>query len=101
MLSSDNNIERAGDWIFSHADELDKDDDEPKKPVAGETFRDGNSSKFLLWPLFSLANKNICVVVTVLSIRVGVNTTFVPIFYSCFLLYGIKCILFKFLLPFN
>ncbi|CAH1396675.1 unnamed protein product [Nezara viridula] len=48
LKATGNNVERAGDWIFSHADELDKVDDVEHPPVAGETFRDGSSTYRLI-----------------------------------------------------
>jgi hypothetical protein len=49
-----NNVERAADWIFSHADELDQPDEVPMETQAGAAahpdqskFRDGPGGKFL------------------------------------------------------
>lgn len=42
LKATDNNPERAADWIFSHQDELNSTDE----PAAPE-FRDGDSSKFI------------------------------------------------------
>lgn len=41
LKATDNNIERAVDWIFSHQEELDNPTSTPQLPQ----FRDGNSSK--------------------------------------------------------
>lgn len=41
LKATDNNVERAGDWIFSHSAELDAEETAPAKP----TFRDGSTSK--------------------------------------------------------
>lgn len=43
LKATDNNPERATDWIFSHQDELNSTDE----PAAPE-FRDGDSSKSIL-----------------------------------------------------
>lgn len=45
LKATDNNIERAADWIFSHQDELDSIDDSNTPPEAQD--RDGNESRFL------------------------------------------------------
>lgn len=43
LKATDNNIERAADWIFSHQAELDAEDAPgPQEPE----YRDGNESKF-------------------------------------------------------
>lgn len=48
----DNNVERAADWIFSHADELDQPDEAPMETQeaggqqAQNKFRDGSESKW-------------------------------------------------------
>lgn len=39
LKNTDNNLQRAGDWILSHADEIDGDTNPPAP------FRDGDSSK--------------------------------------------------------
>lgn len=41
LRATDNNVERALDWIFSHAAELDSANSPPPPPE----FRDGNGSK--------------------------------------------------------
>lgn len=43
LKATDNNVERALDWIFSHQEELDSNASAPQTPQ----FRDGNSSKYL------------------------------------------------------
>lgn len=42
LKATDNNVERAVDWIFSHQDELDNPSSTPQAPQ----FRDGNSSTY-------------------------------------------------------
>ncbi len=42
--SQDNNLERAADWVFSHAGELDAMETEPVA-AAGPQYRDGVGSK--------------------------------------------------------
>lgn len=43
LKATDNNVERAVDWIFSHQEELDNPTSTPQAPE----FRDGDSSKYL------------------------------------------------------
>ena len=56
----DNNVERAADWIFSHADELDQPDEAPMETQeaggqqAQNKFRDGSESKWRTWAPFPL-----------------------------------------------
>lgn len=45
LKATDNNIERAADWIFSHSAELDADEVE-FETVSEPEFRDGDSSKY-------------------------------------------------------
>ena len=49
VVPQDNNVERAADWIFSHADELDVDDApmDTGNQDAQTKFRDGAARKLL------------------------------------------------------
>lgn len=42
LKATDNNLERAADWIFSYQDELDALEDEDESGHSGEKFRDGS-----------------------------------------------------------
>lgn len=46
-LLQDNNLERAAEWIFSHADELDTpmETDDQSQAAPTQQFRDGSGSK--------------------------------------------------------
>lgn len=49
LKETNNNIERAADWIFSHEGEMDAmeiSDDAGGATVSSQQYRDGNSSKF-------------------------------------------------------
>lgn len=49
LKETNNNIERAADWIFSHQGEMDAmeiSDDVAGATVSSQQYRDGNSSKF-------------------------------------------------------
>ena len=48
LKATDNNIERAADWLFSHQAELDADDSEDQAAASEPKFRDGNSSKYYI-----------------------------------------------------
>lgn len=53
LQNTDNNVERAADWIFSHPDEVNSADDAPTAssapPAPSEpTYSDGPASKFCL-----------------------------------------------------
>lgn len=52
LKATDNNVERAVDWIFSHQEELDS----PSSTPQGPEFRDGNSSMYSL-RLYDFNNK--------------------------------------------
>lgn len=48
LKNTDNNVERAADWIFSHPDEINADDDAPSQPSSSPVeagFVDGPSRK--------------------------------------------------------
>lgn len=54
LFTQDNNPERAVDWIFSHADDLNQPmetDDSPIGETQSSKFRDGPESKFLMFSL--------------------------------------------------
>lgn len=57
LKATDNNVERAMDWIFSHMDDLNSDEQDGGAAAAPSTpqFRDGDGSKslFVLNKLFS------------------------------------------------
>lgn len=46
LKATDNNLERAADWIFSHQSELDALDIEDESENAEEVFRDGSNRMF-------------------------------------------------------
>lgn len=46
LKETNNNIERAADWIFSHQGELDAMEISDEVGGASQEYRDGNSSKF-------------------------------------------------------
>lgn len=46
LKATDNNLERAADWIFSHQAELDALDVDDEQGHSEETFRDGNDRTF-------------------------------------------------------
>lgn len=51
LKETNNNIERAADWIFSHQGEMDAMEISEEAGVAtgsSQQYRDGNSSKFML-----------------------------------------------------
>lgn len=65
LKETNNNIERAADWIFSHEGEMDAmeiSDDTAGAAVTSHQYRDGNSSKF------RVTNKCIDVIKQCLSI---------------------------------
>lgn len=45
LKATNNNLERAVDWIFSHQAELDAPETDNNVTPAKESFRDGNSRK--------------------------------------------------------
>lgn len=45
LKATDNNLERAADWIFSHQAELDIDETNSDAPQSEESFNDGSPSK--------------------------------------------------------
>lgn len=45
LKATNNNLERAADWIFSHQTELDAPEIDSNPAPAKESFRDGNSRK--------------------------------------------------------
>lgn len=47
LKSTDNSIDRAADWIFSHADELDTPMDTDPAPSSEAACKDGSGSKFI------------------------------------------------------
>lgn len=49
LKATNNNIERAMDWIFSHAVELDSatEEDTPPQPPPPPQFRDGSGRKLI------------------------------------------------------
>ena len=47
IILQDNNLERAADWVFSHAAELDAPMETDEPPAGSQTqYRDGNGSKY-------------------------------------------------------
>jgi ubiquitin carboxyl-terminal hydrolase 5/13 len=66
LKATDNNVERAADWIFSHQDELDTPETEAAGSVAAQApaepqYRDGEGSKYFHFTqshLFFVGTKN-------------------------------------------
>lgn len=51
LKATDNNLERAADWIFSHQAELDNLEVEDESGHSEETFRDGNHRRMFLFSI--------------------------------------------------
>lgn len=56
LRATNNNVERAMDWIFSHMDDLNTDDQDGSSMATSSTpqFRDGQGSKLTLFFFFKL-----------------------------------------------
>lgn len=58
LKETNNNIERAADWIFSHASEMDAMEiceEAGVATVSSQQYRDGNSSKLIFTQMNSIA----------------------------------------------
>lgn len=51
-LTQDNSLERAADWVFSHAGELEAMEVDQPQPSQGEEYHDGPGSEGTMTTLF-------------------------------------------------
>ena len=48
LLGQENNVERAADWVFSHADELDSESMDTGPDTPSPNYMDGPGSEYIV-----------------------------------------------------